>query len=910
MFRIPFALLLYCTIGFSQHTYDVTAKWNNSNTPLDITQDIVWTNTSNVAVDVIYLLDWNHGYSSEVSPLGKFLANEYDYKLIRASKQNRGSTSITKIAHRGNALSWNREKEQLDVIKVALPYSVPAGKKFNFTLRYSVQLPDAAIFKYGVSKNELFSYNWHVMLADLNDDGSWNLNSNLGFGFPNTPYVKTTYNINANSEVRVLLPNEKTQGTSPLLVSEKKIYKEVPFGKSTLLTDMLPKSGMSNEINEALEDVTSFINNSFPDNGLNTLWALQTDYNQQPLLMLESIPQILKAFSVSQTVELKILKTLLDQLVWHTFGPQHDDSKWMITALPYFLWQQYVDTKYPNLKLIGTLSELPFIKNYHFAKAPYYRSWEIAANVAANKTRGQALVTPQENQTGYNRRVAYPDRGALALLYLNDYLGDSILIDAFKQLSKTKTLDIDLQKKLNTSGKPIDWFFEHYVKENNNGDFVIKGVKTDKSNYTLTIGSTKKNVVIPLTTTSSKNEKTTIWLNKNDLPYIKTFDKNQIASVTLNEKHYVPELSLNNNSYNLNRALFRNNLRLRLLQDIPESGTAVLLASPEFGYNIYDGLLAGITIGNSSMLSNSLRFRFSPQYGLKSQKINGMSYAIVNLYHEKNAHYLTRFTLFGTSYHYATQKRYTAFTPSVQFFYRPKGIQNKHRTNLSLRHVSVQLQDLPKNDERRSYGVNVASFQSKSGDALQNWYYKTELQSEKSFKKISAESQYTTYYAPNRRFTLRLFAGSFLKNDTNDDYYNFNASRVNDYLFQYDLYGRSENEGFFSQQYIKAEGGMRTSGSVKGANEWLITAQTSTTLWRWIESYAEVGWIKNSNKQTNTHWGTGISFNIIPDFFEIHFPMYDSTGNLMIKKAYPKQIRFQLSLRPSALAQLFSQSWF
>lgn len=500
--------------------------------------------------------------------------------------------------------------------------------------------------------------------------------------------------------------------------------------------------------------------------------------------------------------------------------------------------------------------------------------------------------------------------GALALLYLDDYLGDSILLDAIKQLQKSKTLTIDLREKLYKSGKPIDWFFKHYIRKDNNGDFIIKGVKKDKNNYALTINSTKKNVAVPVTITSNRNEKTTIWLNESDLPYNETFDKNQVAAVTLNENHYVPELSLNNNSYNLKKAFFRNNLRLRLLQDIPQSGTAVLLASPEFGYNIYDGLLTGITLGNSNMLSNTFRFRFSPQYGLKSQKINGMSYVIANLYHENSAHYLTRFTLFGSSYHYAAQKRYTAFTPSVQFFYRPKGLQNKHRTNLSIRHVSVQLQDLPKDDDRRSYGVSVASFQSKSGDALQNLYYKTELQWEKSFKKISAETAYICYYAPNRRLTLRLFAGGFLDNDTNDSYYNFNASRVNDYLFQYDLYGRSESEGFFSQQYIKAEGGMRTAGSVKGANDWLITAQTSSTLWRWIEAYAEVGWIKNNNQNTHTHWGTGISFNIIPDFFEIHFPIYDSTGSVIKTNSYSKNIRFQLSLRPASLAQLFSQSWF
>ena len=222
----------------------------------------------------------------------------------------------------------------------------------------------------------------------------------------------------------------------------------------------------------------------------------------------------------------------------------------------------------------------------------------------------------------------------------------------------------------------------------------------------------------------------------------------------------------------------------------------------------------------------------------------------------------------------------------------------------------MRLDDLPEDDIRRNYGVSLASFQTKTGNALQNLSTKSELQLAKSFKKLSVETEYIFYYLPNRRLTFRAFAGGFFQNTSNDSYFDYNTSRVNDYLFQYDLYGRSETEGFFSQQYIKAEGALRTTGGINSANKWLITTQATTTLWRWIEGYAEVGWIKNNNQKTHTHWGTGVSFNLIPDFFEVHFPLYDATGNLMTKNAYPTQIRFQLSLRPATLAQLFSRSWF
>jgi hypothetical protein len=899
-----------CVFAHAQHTYTIHTTWDGVSNTIALTQHISWTNTSDVARDKIVLLDWNHAYASERSPLGKFLSNEYDYKLIRTKKQKRGVTSLSEIRHEHNTLEWSRLKNQIDIIEVSLPKAVVPNGQFSFSVHYTVQLPDASIFKFGAFKNELCAQHWHLVLAQLNPNGTWVLDSNLGFGNPISANAKTTYSFDVPPNVNIVLPTKNSASPSQLLLTKKDSYKQIPFGESELITDMLPSSKIE-DFEDELTRMSTFIKQIFPISDGQVLWALQKDYARLPLLMLESMPPFVKAFDKNQLVELKLLKTLLEQCVQQRFGKQHENSEWITDGLPYFLWQKYVNTHFPDLNMTGNLNTWPIIKNYHFTQAPYYRSWEIAANVSANKNRGQSLVTPKNKLTRYNRRVANPYRAALALLYLDAYLGNNSVANAIKSLPKNSQIDRVLKQDLAaTTTKPIDWFFEHYIKLDNNIDLSVSANKIKDDSYALTVESTQKNIAIPLSITTQDGKQNTIWIADGELNNTQVIHGKDTASLTLNKDHYIPELSLNNNTYNLNRKIFRNNLRPRLLQDIPQSGTSVVLLSPEFRYNVYDGLLAGITVGNSSLLSNNFGFKFSPQYGTKSGQTNGLAYVVGNLYHNKKSHYLTRITLFGSSYNYAANKRYSTFTPSVQFYFRPNGIQQKDRSYFLLRHISVRLQDLSKNDSRRSYGVSLATFQSKSGDALQNIFYRTELQVANAFKKLSAESEYITYYLPNRRLTLRLFAGGFLHNTTNDSYYDFNASRVNDYLFQYDLYGRSENDGFFSQQYIKAEGALRTTGNVSGANKWMLTAQTTTTLWRWIEAYAEVGWLKNSNQKTQTHWGTGVSFNLIPDFFEVHFPVYDATGNLMTNTAYAKQIRFQLSLRPAALAQLFSRSWF
>jgi hypothetical protein len=903
-------LLLLNAIGYAQNTYDINVKWIDVNAPLSITQNIHWTNNSDVSVKDVYLLDWNHAYSSARSQLGYFLANEFDYKLIRASKKNQGYTDIKEIHHGGQTLKWEREPEKREAIKISFDDAIAPKSSIDFTVVYTVKLPDAAKFKYGISKDQLFTYHWHLVLGTLNSDGSWLANTNFGFGKPMSPTAEVRYQLDTNQDFELLLPAQNTTEVSPLLLTRREAFQTVSFGNATLITDMIPVDETIG-LTSHLKNIEVFLMRNFKDVDAQTIWAFEEDYKSYSLLALESIPSFLKAFDKAQVVELKLLKSLLHWYITQKYGQTDKQSDWILDGMPNFLWNQYVQEHYPNLLMTGALGNLPFVKNYHFAQAPYHRSWELSTNVSTNKNRGQALTTSKRSLTRYNRRIANPSRAALALMYLDHYIGDDILTNTLKNIPKSSLSNAVLKKQLQQkTDKPLDWFFDHYIHLDNNVDVVLQGKKLNAEISRIQISSTQPEIAIPIKKILTNGTQQTDWILSQDLPFEQDYKNAEVATLTINENHYIPEQQLNNNTYRLGNKLFRNNLKFRFLQDISKSGTALLLYRPEFAYNFYDGLLGGISIANSSILANKYRFKFSPQYGVKRQQISGLGLVIADFYKENSSHYLTRINLFGSSYHYAPQLRYTVFTPSLIFYYRPKGIQNKERSSLQIRHVSVRLDDLPAEDERRGYGVSLASFQSRKGTALDNFSYKIEAQMARKFKKLSLDAEYITYYAPNRRWTMRLFAGTFLSNSANDSYYDFNVSRVNDYLFQYDLYGRSEAEGFFSQQYIKAEGALRTTGNLTSANQWLMTAQSATTIWRWVEGYAEIGWVKSKFQTPETHWGTGITFNLVPDFFELHFPIYNSNGPVYANNAYLKHIRFQLSLRPASLAKLFSRSWF
>ena len=179
------------------------------------------------------------------------------------------------------------------------------------------------------------------------------------------------------------------------------------------------------------------------------------------------------------------------------------------------------------------------------------------------------------------------------------------------------------------------------------------------------------------------------------------------------------------------------------------------------------------------------------------------------------------------------------------------------------------------------------------------------------FGKYSLKADYRHLTNSGRQFSLRLFAGKFLwKSNLNTDFFNFALDRPTDYLFQYNYLGRSETTGVYSQQFIPAEGGFKTKFENPLANDYLITANTSMGLWKWIEAYGDIGFIKHNSTDSRLLFDTGLRLNLLPDYLEFYFPLYNSTGLEVNRSNYAQKIRFVLTLDRETLVQLFSRKWF
>ncbi|MEH6408669.1 MAG: metalloprotease, partial [Leeuwenhoekiella sp.] len=262
---------------------------------------------------------------------------------------------------------------------------------------------------------------------------------------------------------------------------------------------------------------------------------------------------------------------------------------------------------------------------------------------------------------------------------------------------------------------------------------------------------------------------------------------------------------------------------------------------------------------------------------------------------------------------YAPDAFYTKYTPFITLGFRTNDLRSDKRQFLTIRNINVNRDKsaVISNDDP-DYNVFNVRYTNSSPGVINAFSWNTDFQLAKKFSKLSFTAKYRKVFLNNRQFDLRLFGGTFLYNDTrgDGDYFSFALDRPTDYLFDYNYYGRSESSGLFSQQLILAEGGFKSILDTPFANQWMVTANTSTTLWHFIHAYGDMGILHNQGGSTKFQYDSGIRAVFVEDYFELYFPVYSSKGWEIAQPDYDQKIRFIVTLSFQTLFNLFTRKWY
>jgi len=247
-------------------------------------------------------------------------------------------------------------------------------------------------------------------------------------------------------------------------------------------------------------------------------------------------------------------------------------------------------------------------------------------------------------------------------------------------------------------------------------------------------------------------------------------------------------------------------------------------------YNLYDGLTPGIRLHNRTILDKPFTFDVNPMYSPNAKTLSGNFLLSVNQFNRDSRLYSIRYYMNGSYFHYAPDATYFKINPTVAMTIREPNYRDNRKQGFIFRYNIVNKQSSKYvNSASESYTVFDAKYFNTKTEITNHINFISDFQLSSSFGKVAGELQYRKLLDNNHQINLRFYAGSFIYNTTTTSSYDFGLYKPNDYLFEYDLFGRSETTGIFSQQFILAEGGFKSKLIPSGSNQWLATTNASFT---------------------------------------------------------------------------------
>jgi hypothetical protein len=916
----------------------MSVRINIEEKTLLIKQILTYNNTSNDTLKHIILNDWNNAFSSKSSALAKKFSDEFVRSFHLASEKERGYTDIKTIVDSSfQSVNWSRPKGKIDLVKLELNQPILPCSKQTFTFVYTVKIPDSKFTKYGYDNyGRITLKNWYlnpsryefkqfVQYSNENIDDIPNAFSDfeIEFELPTTYFL--TSNLHEINSIELIntkkvLLNAKNKSEAIITIqpaNSYQTYKNEIIEVSCGLEDI-----RVNEISKAvIFDRVSRFTASKLGLPLNTkILISQEDYNRQPFYGLNQLPSFVSPFSDEMMYELKFLKTYLNNYLKENLSLNQRRYYWIYDGIQIFLMMQYADEYFPGMKMTGNVANLKILKSYHFINLDFNQQYSYLYMLMARKNLDQALNEPKNRLIKFNEQIASKYRAGLSLKYLDSYLENDIVHKSIKEFIQENQYFGTNSRQFETvllknSPKDINWFFRTVIETRDLIDYKFgKMTKSGDSISVKVINKTETNVPISLYHMKNNEVIHKMWLTNIKTDSTLVIPRFDADKITLNYNNEVPEYNLRNNWKSLKGFFFNNRpIKFNFMKDLEEPYYNQIFYVPEVEFNIYDGVALGMRINNKSILNKPFTFSVTPMFSFNTGTLVGkFSGAVEDNIREEGKLYNIRYSLNGSRFHYAPDAFYSNLTPVVLFRFRDKNFRTNKYEYIQLRQVYVNRESSPyiTDVNTENYNVFNARYGNTQSETTKHFSFTNDLQISSSFGKIGGEIQYRKLFENNTQISLRFFAGAFMYRSTNSDYFSYGLDRPNDYLFDYNLLGRSETTGIFSQQYVYAEGGFKSKLDTRYANQWMTTINAKINVWNWIQLYGDVGLLKNKYDNAIFCYDSGLHLNLVPDYFELFLPVYSSNGFALNDESYATQIRFVVTLSPKTLVSLFTRKWF
>ena len=911
------ALFPIMLFGQSNNSYNLEVELNSFDKTIDIKQVMKYKNISNTSVDIIFLEDWSNAYSNTDTKLAKRISDEYSRSFSFSQKKQRGSTIINKISS-NNIDKWSRSENASDIIKLFLKEPLKINQSIEIEISYSIKLPDSKFTGFGYdNSNNFYLKNW-IIAFSANSGLNLLPQSNLNLddqSIDNSDYsikLKLDGDYFIVSNLQNILNEDNERETAQLIGSSVKDVKlnilaednfiELKNNQFEVETDIFKKTPLLESENK-FNRVSSFISKYFNDTEKTKLLITKQDYESSPFYGLNELPGFLSPFSDEFLEEIIFLKSFSINYINQKLNLNKRDSHWVFKGLEIFIINKYINQFYPKVKFIGKLAANKFINTYEVSKLNFSDIFINYSEYVQRLNLHQLDSQPSNTLTRINEEIASPYHTGVGLIYLENLIGE----EKFQSLVN-KIVNSESIKKLNDlfydyKENDLDWFINDYISSRQSIDLSIKKIGEDFFRI-----SEKNNIKIPYSVGLIKND-SIIYSDRFNVYSEIQLPKLDYDYAVINPEVKIPELNQNNNWIYKSNSL--KPIRLRLIGDLDNPKKRNIYIRPEVTYNLYDGISPGFNFLNKGLKNKPFSYEIFSQYASKEKTLVGSLNLKYQVNNEINDNFSTVYNIFYTTNHYKEDLRFQVFSPSITINFRDN---NNLRSNIR-RSFSISMYNVDKDSNNlddnklNNYSIyNLGYYYSDIGIIK---YLKSSANTEFSnnFGKINLVFDYRKIFNSNRQFQARVYLGKFFWNNRNFENFNYNLGRSAGYLFLDNYLGRSERTGLLSQQFIMAGGGFKSFFDNPTTDNFMLTTNLNIGLWKWIEGYLDIGTLKDKGEKPRYFYGTGLRLNLLPDFFELYFPISSSNGFELSQENYSNKIRFIVSYNLESLSKLFTRRW-
>ncbi|WP_235942597.1 metalloprotease [Salinimicrobium oceani] len=907
---------------------------NDSIKSLYIQQTIEYRNLSPDTLKEIYLSDWMNAFSDTRTPLARRFFEDYDRRFHFARQEKRGGTTINSITGASfEDVSWERPEGNPDLLKITPAAPIAPREKYLLRLNYSVKVPSDEFTRYGFQNKGSYQLRYWFIAPGVYQDG-WKVYSHKNMNDLYLPKMNLdialtipvnlaaisayeTERIEPEGIKKTVFLTGNDQINTEIHLTREIIFDEMEVDSLHVLTN-ISDDGINPVMKSFFIDrIISFLNSNLGNYPHNKLLSTQQDYASNPVYGLNQLPKFLRPFPEGFSYDLKQLKTLSENYLENTLMLNPREDKWILDAIQHYMMMEYIDEFYPDLKLLGSLSDVIGVRWFHASNLKFNDQYGLMYLFTARKHLDQPLNTPQDSLIKFNKNISNPFKAGVGLKYLDNFLQDNTVsysIKEFYNKYQLKPVDGGDFKDLliTNAGKDISWFFDDFVDTNEKIDFKVKSLSKEGDSISVTIRN-KTGVAVPIQVYGLNDNEVIFSTWVEHIENLKTVNipAAGVNKIALNHEGLVPEINRRNNYKTVN-GIIDKPLQFRLFKDIEDPRYNQVFFMPEFQYNLYDGLALGLKLYNKTVLDRNFQYNISPFYASKSKTLVGSAGVSHQIFFDDDNLYALNYGISGSRFSYGFDLMYQRLTPYLSMNFRNSYMRNARKERILIRNVNVFRDQHPEQPlEVPNYSVFNVNYAYSNPGLVTHLSGGLDFQVAEKFSKSSLTIDYRRLLKNDRQLSFRFFGGAFLYNDMpNSDYFSFALDRPTDYLFDYNYYGRSETSGVFSQQIILAEGGFKSMLEPEFANQWITTVNGSVTLWKWIYAYSDVGLVKNRFEPAEFLYDSGIRLSLVQNYFEIFLPVHSSDGWEFEGGNYDQKIRFIATLDLQTLAGLFTRNWF